>query len=65
MPDKPPGRPPEGVTELLKVRVAPSEALFVKRAADGLQISASQFVRALILQTLFDWSTPTDEEKTE
>ncbi len=64
MPDKPPGRPPEGVTELLKVRVAPSEALFVKRAADGLGITQSQFVRALIVNTLFDWNAP-DKEQSE
>lgn len=57
MSEKPPGRPPEGVTELLKVRVAPAEALFVQRAAEGLQLSQSQFVRALIVNTLFDWST--------
>ncbi len=64
MPDKPPGRPTEGVTELLKVRVAPAEYEFVKRASDVLKLSQSQFVRALIVNTLFDWNAP-DKEQSE
>ncbi len=62
MPSKPHGRPVEGAFVRLPLRLSPAEARFVQRAADGLGISQNQFVRALIVNTFYDWNTPTTEE---
>lgn len=62
MPDHPPGRPSEGASVLLKARVSRAEAKFVQRAADGLSMTQSQFLRLLIAHTILDWSTPIEEE---
>lgn len=62
MSGKPPGRPSQGAEVLFEARISKAEALFVQRAAECLGLSQSQFLRLLIVNTLYDWNTPTEEE---